>query len=82
MGVRRQAVVANRVRDEVDERVLPRMLSASGLVLLDKLPYCEAIAREELEGSGSFPAMDDKEWSSAVRRLSHKISEITAEGAT
>jgi CO dehydrogenase maturation factor len=82
MGVRRQGVVANRVRDDVDRRVLPRMLAARDLNLLDMLPYSQTIAHEELEGSGLFPAMKDEGWSSAVRRLSQKISEIVADKAT
>jgi len=78
MGVRRQGIVANRVKDEVDLRVLTRVLSARSLTPLDMLPFSAAIASEELEGSGLFPAMDDEAWSSAVRRLSDKISEIAA----
>jgi CO dehydrogenase maturation factor len=74
MGVARMAVVANRVRDEEQNRRLSALLAERSLELLHSFPYSEAVAGADMDGVSLFDSGAKDEWLSSVRRLSNEIS--------
>lgn len=74
MGVKRLGVVANRVRDAEQERLLARLLEGHGLGLMSILPASEVVAEADLEGKSPFAMPGAEQWTEAVRRLSNVIS--------
>jgi len=81
MGVRHVAVVANRVKDEAQERAVSALLAPHGLELLASLPRSDAVAKADLDGKSPFAVSGTEEWFSSVRQLSKEIAEkMAAEG--
>ncbi len=76
MGVRRTMVVANRIKDEDEEKTVAQSLNKFGLTMARSLPYVPAVAKADLHGSSLFSLEGHAEWENAVRRLSKDISRI------
>lgn len=75
MGVRRVAVVANRVQDRRQRDLVEGLLRSHGLTLLDALPDSREVAEADLEGRSPFPSSGADGWTAAVRRLSRELAE-------
>jgi CO dehydrogenase maturation factor len=78
MGVRKTALVANRVRNPAERDAIVRMLQARGLELTHAVPYSPALAKAELLGVSPFAVSGTERWLASVRQLSEKISRISA----
>ncbi len=76
MGVRRIAVVANRVAGQYEKRAVEEGLGRHGLELLHTLPTSGAVSGADLAGTSPFAAPGSEEWIDAVRQLSKAISGI------
>jgi len=74
MGVRRVAVVANRVRSGTEAEAVKEMLAKEGLELLSTLPFSEAVASAEISGVSIFRQAEAQQWIESVRRLSQIIA--------
>jgi len=74
MGVRRTAVVANRISGEEERETVERALSGHGLELVHALPRSAAVASADLSGRSPFSGPGSGEWVEAVRQLSNAIS--------
>lgn len=75
MGVRRAAVVANRVASEEERASVEQALSERGLELTFALPHSKAVAASDLAGRSPFTGPGAEEWAKAVRQLSNAFSE-------
>ncbi len=80
MGVRKIAVVANRIGSEAERTAVVKALKAHSLRLDYALPVSEAVARADLGGKSPFEVPGADAWAAAVRRLSKVISEIASSG--
>jgi len=78
MGVRRIVVVANRIKDEEEEKTIAESLKKFGLILGRALPYVPALAKADLHGSSPSTLKGYSQWEEAVRQLSNDISRILA----
>lgn len=78
MGVKRTAVVANRIRSAEDARIVEAMLAGEGMSLLASLPYSATIVQSELSGDSPFRHGGAEEWLSAVRHLSQAVANLRA----
>lgn len=76
MGVRRTAIVANRVKDESERDAIQRLLAVSHLDLFHSLPVSDAVAKADLLGRSVFSMPGHEEWLAAVGQLSNKISMV------
>jgi len=74
MGVRRISIVANRVGDAEERAVIERLLQNHGLELFDALPAVKMVAEADLFGKSLFSMPGSEAWTSAIRRLSNRIS--------
>ncbi len=84
MGVSETAVVANRVKDDVELQALSRHLAGHDLELFHVLPAEAAVAEADLAGLSVFRSKGSEHWISSIRLLSNKIStklDKTAEAA-
>lgn len=75
IGIERTFVVANRIREPADRRTLEEALS--GQTIIGVLPYCEAVARADLEGRPVDLA--DPEFAAAVDRIGEALEEKLGE---
>jgi len=75
IGIQRTFVVANRIRQPADRRALEAALS--GQTILGALPYCEAVARADLEGRPVD--MEDPEFAAAVEAIGKALEEKLGE---
>jgi CO dehydrogenase maturation factor len=78
MGVRKVALVANRVRNTAETDAVARLLQVRGLELTHAIPYSPALAEAELLGMSPFLMNGSEEWLASVRQLSQKISKMAA----
>jgi CO dehydrogenase maturation factor len=76
MGVRRIAVVANRVAGPHEKRAIEEGLRRHGLELLHTLPASWAVSGADLAGTSPFAVPGSEEWIETVRQLSKAISGI------
>lgn len=74
MGVRRLAVVANRVAGQEERQSVERALAERGLELMYALPFSKALASADLAGRSPFSEPGSEAWVESVRQLSNAIS--------
>jgi len=74
MGVRRAAVVANRVAGQMERESVERALAEQGLEIMYALPYSKAVASADLAGKSPFSQPGAEEWVESVRQLSNAVS--------
>ncbi len=79
MGVRRLAVVANKVRDGDQEMAVACLADRHSLGPLLTFPYMATVADSDLEGRSPFDSPGRDEWVANVRRLSNAVSRLAEE---
>ena len=77
MGVKKTALVANRVRNTKERDAVVDMLESRGLQLAHAIPYSSALAKAEMLGVSPFAVSGSEKWLASVRQLSEKISEMS-----
>lgn len=77
MGVKRIAIVANRVRNTAEREAVVKMLDLRSLELTHSIPYSSALAKAEMLGISPFAIGGSAKWLASVRQLSQKISTIS-----
>jgi len=80
MGVKHIGVVANRIRNEREEKAVIGLLQQHGLALLHALPYSDALSSADLSGLSPFVVSGAEQWVSTVRQLSHAIPKKLGKG--
>lgn len=73
MGVRRTAVVANRISGDDEKASIRSALSTRGLSLSFALPRSEAVASADMSGTSPFARPGGEEWAERVRQLSNNL---------
>ncbi|MEO7137934.1 MAG: hypothetical protein ABI037_09475 [Gemmatimonadales bacterium] len=73
LGVAEVEVVANKVRDEGDRRVIADFCAAHGLTLRTEIPYDESLGRAERGGAAPIDHRPEPPAVSAIRDLAERL---------